>query len=191
MKRAAIPFAVLTLLVGACAGPKGSYVSQSIVRGPYIDAVLSVPDGDWRFLFPNNPTCAAMLKVEAPLTYTQRGIFGRTTSADGSVCDPVGTASLTKWRRRRGRQEGEMAPSSRADWKIIHRDNEVLLLRGRFAVASRLGLGSTWDAVMMVANDDLCRPIAESGNATLTFRTSGSRVLDLGACPVIGIASPV
>jgi hypothetical protein len=191
MQRVPIFVLGLTFVFSGCAGPKGSYVSRSTVRGPYIDATLSVPDGDWRFLFPNTATCAAMLKLESPVTYTRRGVFGSARGPDGAVCDPVGTASLRQWRGRQGRQEGEMAPTSRADWRVIHKDSEVYLLRGRFGVASRLGLGSTFDAVLMVPNDSVCAPIAESRNATLTFRTSGSQVLNLGACPVLGIASPV
>jgi hypothetical protein len=58
-------------------------------------------------------------------------------------------------------------------------------------VASRLGLANTFDVVAMVANDDVCRPIAESGEGTLVFRQSGSRVLDLGQCPVIAVATPL
>jgi hypothetical protein len=84
-----------------------------------------------------------------------------------------------------------MAPSSPARWSILHKDAQVYLLRGRFPVASRLGVANTFDVVVMVANDDVCKPVAESGEATLVFRQSGSRVLDLGQCPVIAVATPL
>jgi hypothetical protein len=84
-----------------------------------------------------------------------------------------------------------MAPSSAASWKIIRRDDQLYQLRGRFPVASRLGLTNTYDVVVFVANDGgTCSAVAESGSATLVFRTSGSRVLELGACPVQAIAQP-
>ena len=130
-----------------------------------------------------------MLRPEAPATYSSGGSWGRVTGADGSQCNPVGAGTLRRWRR--ARVEGEMAPSSRAAWRIIHEDSQVFLLRGRFPVASRLGLANTFDVVAMVANDDVCRPIAKSGEATLVFRQSGSRVLDLGRCPVIAVATPL
>ncbi len=83
-----------------------------------------------------------------------------------------------------------MAPSSPARWRIIHEDSQVLLLRGRFPVASRLGVANTFDVVAMVANDDVCAPIARAGQATLVFRPSGRRVLQLGPCAVLAVATP-
>jgi hypothetical protein len=105
------------------------------------------------------------------------------------VCEPVGIGTLHRWRR--SRQEGEMAPSSPARWTILHEDSEVFLLRGRFPVASRVGIANTFDVVAMVANDDVCAPIARSGQATLVFRTTGRRVLELGRCPVLAVATPL
>jgi hypothetical protein len=187
MKRSLI--LALTCTALACAGGGGSYVSNSIARGPYIDATLSLDGQEWRFLFPQTPECAAVLRPETPVSYSSGGSFGRLKSADGTQCNPVGIGTLRRWRR--ARVEGEMAPSSPARWSIIHKDAQVYLLRGRFPVASRLGLANTFDVVAMVANDDVCRPIAESGEGTLVFRQSGSRVLDLGRCPVIAVATPL
>ena len=156
--------------------------------GPYIDAALSLPSGYWRFLFPQTESCAAVLRPEAPIFYSSGGSFGRVRSPDGGRCDPVGIGTLHRWRR--SRRMGEMAPSSPARWEIIYEGPEAFLLRGRFPVASRLGVANTFDVVVMVANDDVCAPIARSGVGTLVFRPSGRRVLNLGRCPVLAVAMP-
>ncbi len=179
---------LMLLVLAACATPTDSYVSTSTSRGPYIDATLVLPSGDWRFLFPQSAACAEMLLPEAPVSYLRRGHFGRVRGYDGALCDPVGIGTLQRWRR--SRRPGEMRPSSPARFQIIHEDTAVLLLRGRFAVASRLGIPNTFDVVAMVANDEVCAAVARSGVATLVFWTSGSRVLQLGACPVLAVAMP-
>jgi len=43
----------------------------------------------------------------------------------------------------------------------------------------------------MVANDDTCRPVAESGAATLVFRSAGRPAFQLGRCPVLAFARPL
>ena len=183
----AVAFSILAL--AGCTTLRGSYVADATVRGPFIDATFATSNGEWRFFFPRTETCAAMLRPEAPITYSSGGSFGRVRSPDGAVCDPVGAGTLHRWRRTR--QPGEMAPSSTARWTIIHEDPQVFLLRGRFPVASRLGLANTFDVIAMVPNDDVCGPIARSGTATLVFRTSGRRVLALGRCPVLGVSAPL
>lgn len=184
----------LVLVTGSLAGcltPQGKYVVNAMPRGPYIDAMLATDAGDWRFFFPPTETCTAMLKPESPVTYAVGGPFGRVTAPDGSRCDPVGIASLREWRARRGRVEGEMAPSAHANWRIIHRDPEVILLRGTFPTASRLWIANTFDIVVMVPNDDTCRPVAEAGQALLRFHQTGSQVLRLSNCSVTGVAMPL
>ena len=71
----------------------------------------------------------------------------------------------------------------------VYEDSKVLLLRGRFALASRVGLANSFRAVARVPNDDVCQPVARSGGATLVFRSAGTRVLELGRCPVIAVAA--
>ena len=53
------------------------------------------------------------------------------------------------------------------------------------------GVAGTHDIVAMVANDDTCRPVAESGAATLVFRQSGRPAFLLGPCPVLAFARPL
>jgi hypothetical protein len=188
MRRAFILGLALTL-AGGCATSKESYVARVAPRGSYIDASFATTSGEWRFLFPASPSCAAVLEPEAPVVYQPGGMWGRFHSPDGEVCEPAGISNLDRWRR--SRVEGEGRPSSPARWQVVHQDKEVLLLRGRFELASRVGVAGTYDVVAMVANDDTCRPVAESGAATLVFRQSGRPAFLLGACPVLAFARPL
>ena len=188
MRRALILGFALTLAAG-CVTTKESSVTEVAQRGNFLDASFVASSGVWRFLFPASPECAAVLKPEAPVTYNPGGMWGSFHGPDGTVCNPAGIGNLDRWRR--SRVEGEGRPSSPARWEVVHRDEEVFLLRGRFAVASRVGLAGTHDIVAMVANDEVCRAVAESGNATLVFRQSGSPAFLLGQCPVLAFARPL
>jgi hypothetical protein len=188
MRRAFVLGLILALAVG-CATTKESSVAEVAPRGSYIDASFASSSGVWRFLFPASPECAAVLKPEAPVSYHPGGMWGRFYSPDGAVCEPAGISNLERWRR--SRVEGEGRPSSPARWEDVHRDNQVFLLRGRFALASRVGVAGTHDIVAMVANDDTCRPVAESGAATLVFRSAGRPAFQLGRCPVLAFARPL
>ena len=181
--------AVAAALVGGCATTRHSSVAEVARRGSYLDASFATSSGVWRFLFPASGDCAAVLKPEAPITYQPGGIWGRFYSPEGAVCEPAGISNLDRWRR--SRVEGEGRPSSPARWEVVHRDNQVFLLRGRFALASRIGVAGTHDIVAMVANDDVCRPVAESRAATLVFRQSGRPAFLLGQCPVVAFARPL
>jgi len=188
MRRALI-LGFLLALAGGCATTKESSVTQVAPRGNYLDASFVSSSGVWRFLFPASPECAAVLKPEAPVIYNPGGMWGSFHSPDDAVCEPAGISNLEKWRR--SRVEGEGRPSSPARWEVVHQDKEVFLLRGRFELASRIGLAGTHDVVAMVANDDTCRAVAESGAATLVFRQSGSPAFLLGPCPVLAFARPL
>jgi hypothetical protein len=188
MRRALILGFALTL-VGGCASAKHSSVAEVARRGSYLDASFVASSGVWRFLFPASPECGAVLKPEAPVTYNPGGMWGSFHSPDGAVCNPAGIGNLDRWRR--SRVEGEGRPSTPARWEVEHRDGQVFLLRGRFALASRIGLAGSYDIVAMVANDELCRPVAESGAATLVYRQSGRPAFLLGRCPVLAFARPL
>jgi len=188
-------FLAVSLVVGlfavGCVTPREAYVSEATARGPYIDATFSGPSRAWRFLFPRSEACAAVLRPEAAVSYQPGGIWGSFHAADGEVCEPVGIGSLRQWRSRRPRVEGAMSERSPSDWEVLHRDAQVYLLRGRFPVASFIGMAGTWDTVAMVPNDGgRCSRVAEGGNAILEYRTSGSEAFLLGGCPVLAFANP-
>jgi hypothetical protein len=185
---AVLPILALALLT-SCASFKGDHVARTTERGPYLDSTVYLSGNAWRFLTPRSEECIEVLEPNAKISRSRVGIFGRLVSHGGVTCNPVGIGTLERWRR--GRREGEMAPSSAASWRIIHEDDETFLLRGRFPLASRLGFANARDVVTMIPNDDICAPIARSGSSNLLFRTSGSRVLTLGRCLVIGVARPI
>ena len=187
--RRAFVLGLALALAGGCATSKQSSVAQVAQRGSYLDASFATSSGVWRFLFPASPSCAAVLRPEAPVVYHPGGMWGRFHSPGGDVCEPAGISNLERWRR--SRVEGEGRPSSPARWQVLHRDRDVFLLRGRFALATRIGVAGAHDIVAMVANDDTCRPVAESGAATLVFRQSGRPAFLLGQCPVLAFARPL
>jgi hypothetical protein len=182
------PVAAL-LALAACTAAGAFYVAGSTGRGPYLDATLAASDGEWRLLFPSTPECAALLRPGTWLDYSSAGGgFGRVQGPEGSACAPLGAGTLQRWRRTR--RPGDLAPTSTARWTLLHEDPEVILLRGRFALVSRLGVANGFDVVVMVPNDEVCAEVAHSGEATLLFRTSGQPVLELGRCPVLAVAAP-
>jgi hypothetical protein len=189
--RRAVPFALaLAVLASACATARTreSRVTNYAVRGDYIDATFATRKDGWRFLFPRSPECTAVLGPGAPVTYTPGGLWGRFVGDDGTVCEPVGIGNLDRWRRTR--PTGATLPSSAARWEIAYRDDDVILLRGRFAVARFVGLAGSYDLIAMVANDAVCRGVAEGGAATLVYRPSGANAFLLSRCPVLAFATP-
>ena len=176
----------LLLQLTGCISSPDAVVGSVEERGPYLDAVLTLPNGEWRFFFPPTDECRAALTVGGSVGVSSRGHFRRISGPDGERCDAVGVGTLARWRR--GRVEGEMTPSSQANWRVIHEDAAYFLLRGRFALASRVGVPNTFDVVAVVPNDGVCEPIVREGASNLTFRQNGSRVLELGRCPVVGVA---
>jgi hypothetical protein len=190
VKRAIVPALGLALALGwtGCATPRTSYVLRSAPRGDLIDASLVTPSGERRFLFPRSPACAEVLAPEAPVVPERGGLWGRFRGAGGAVCEPVGIGTLHEWRKTR--PEGEMAPSGAARWDVVYRDDEVFLLRGRFPLAGLVGMAGGHDLVAMVPNDATCRPVAESGHATLVYRSVGDDAYRLGRCPVLAFARP-
>lgn len=186
--RSTLALCCVLAVIGGCATTRSSHVTHAVTRGPYIDASFTTRSGEWRFLFPENPQCATVLAPDAPVVYTPGGLWGRFHAPDGTVCEPAGVGNLD--RRRRSRVAGEVAPSSPARWEVVHRDEQVFLLRGRFELATRIGISGTYDIVAMVANDDVCRPVAESGASTLVYRPAGRRAFSLGRCLVLAFAAP-
>ena len=70
----------------------------------------------------------------------------------------------------------------------------VLLLRGRFPLASRIGIPAGYDLVALVPNDAPCRAAAERGETSIEYRSAGPEPFRLlagdDACVVTGFAIP-
>jgi hypothetical protein len=171
----------------------GTTVGSVVARGPYLEAALEGGGIDLRMLAPASESCAAILQPEATVTYAKEGIFGQ-VERDGASCDLAGTTSLAAWRDRQPRSAGRPAPSATARFQVVHRDPEIVLVRGRFPLAARAGIPAGYDLIAMLPVSEVCREAIERGEATLEFRDAGEPFRlggTGGSCPVLGFATPL
>jgi len=87
-------------------------VGPTTVRGSYLDAWVDAGGFHYRFLFPNEPICQALL-AQPGLHFVWLGTLGRITQAD-QRCDAVGLLSLRAWRDRQPRYSREPLPRAAA-----------------------------------------------------------------------------
>lgn len=175
-------------------GSRDVTVAKVGAHGPYLLAEMRGEAGDVDFLVPATEPCARLLRPEAGVTYSKQGNFGR-FSGEGDVCDPVGIASLAVWRDRHPRARGRPLPLSTARFAVIYRDDELVMLRGRFPFTGRVGIPGGHDIVAVLPNSEICQGPIEKGEASIEFRDAGKVPFRLmagrGFCPILGFAAPV
>ncbi|HSJ98290.1 MAG TPA: hypothetical protein VLC53_14535 [Myxococcota bacterium] len=212
MRRPLAALAGLALAFSACSGAKqaGRQLEQNLNPfassrvslltaervGPYLRAQFRSGSSVLTFFAPAaDDDCARLLRPEALVTYRKHGNFGR--FEDGELrCDPVGVGSLAAWRDRRPRdtRDASIVPRAHASFREVERDGEVALVRGRFPLASRVGIPSGFDLIAMLPLEPACeRPLAR-GSGALEFLAAGSEAFRIvgegGPCPVLGFAIP-
>jgi len=171
-----------------------AYVEE---RGPYLDVGLVGHGLDMRTFMPANDVCRAVLKTEDPVTYVERGVAGR-FEREGLSCEAVGFGDP----RIRGVRQPRSAnppdspvPRAQATFRTIYEDDDVMLLRGRFPLASRIGWAGGQDTVAVVKNVARCRGPAEKGVASMEYRQSGHDTLALVSsgelCRIEGLILPL
>lgn len=166
-------------------------------RGPYLDVEIETAGERLRFFAPRDPevagACERALRPAADVRYVHDGILGRLDVGE-ERCELVGVLSLAKWRDRRPRGSREPIPRSRATFRVVYRDEELALARGRFGLAGELGWVGGADTVAVFQRGALCDEVLERGVASLEYRHEGDVVLALvagdGLCPLLGIARP-
>jgi hypothetical protein len=205
----AILVVVATLGVGCASWRKtawqaglGSFATDLDVvsvstRGDYLDATLVGHGLSLTVFAPNSEACASVLAPEASVDYVERGIAGR-LKRDGAVCDAIGYGAPLVQRARRPRGQdlrSTPVPRAQATFQTVHEDDEVILLRGRFPLASHVGWSGGEQAVVAVPNEPVCRAAAEGGVASMEYRPAGHTALVLvgrdALCPIIGLMLPV
>ena len=163
------------------------------VHGPYLLAEITGRREQLRMLAYADGACLAVLRPEARVTYAKSGVFGRVLSSS-QACDLVGTASLEEWRDRPPRRTRARVPRAQATCTLMEQDDQLLLARGRFPLASRVGISAGYDLVAVLPNDAPCRDVAGRGVASLEFRPAGRNAFRLlvgdEACVVTGFAMP-
>ena len=169
-------------------------VARVTPRGPYLEALLRAPGLELVSYAPADAACREVLQPEARVTYRFGGTGGVTERA-GQHCDAAGIGSLDEWRRRRPRpRTGSPVPSSAASYRQIYQDEQVVLLRGRFPLASLLGWAGSSDSVAVVPNLPVCQAPVRAGSGALQYYPTGREVLVLGSeggtCPILGLLTP-
>ncbi len=163
-------------------------------HGPYLLVAFGGSLQDMQFLAPATEACLQVLAPEARLNYGKSGVFGR-FRRDGVICDPVGVASLAAWRDRQPRSVGRPVPRAPAYYTLLQEDPELIFLRGRFPLASRVNIPAGWDLVAVLPNSGACTGLAKRTDASLEFRVAGPEpftlINDGQLCPVLGFATPL
>jgi hypothetical protein len=176
-------------------GSREATVMRLERHGPYLLAELSGRRANLSMLVPADAICAQVLEVESQVRFRRHGNFGRFERGD-AFCDAVGVASLAAWRDRRPRAPGPPVPRATVRFRLLERDPELVLVRGRFPLASRVGIPAGFDLVALLpANDDNCARAIERGEGSMEFRAAGPQPFRLvgerGTCPVLGFAQPL
>ncbi len=145
---------------------------------------------------PASEECIHVLEIDQPVDYVERGVGGRFLR-DGVQCDTVGIGPPLVQRTRGGRGGSlrtQPIPRERASFRVVFEDEEVLMLRGRFVLASRIGWRGGHDSVAVVPNEPRCQAAVEGGTASMEFRPAGRNTLSLvargGGCPIVGLVIP-
>jgi hypothetical protein len=212
MRRAACLCLALAGVVAGCSTAReiGRYTEQrlnpfastrvallSVDRlGPYFAVEVRQRGAILTFFTPAaDADCAQLLRPEASVTYRQHGHFGR--FEDGELrCEAVGVGSLAAWRDRRprDRRDASVVPRATARFREIGREGEVALARGRFPLASRVGVPSGFDLVAFLPLPACEAPLAR-GVAAMEFRATGRDAIrlvnDAEPCAVLGFAAPL
>jgi hypothetical protein len=165
--------------------------------GPYLSVQFRNRGAVLTFFAPAaDEACAQLLRPEASVTYRKNGNFGRFEGQD-LRCDAVGVGSLAAWRDRRprDRRSGSVVPRAAARFREIGRVGDVALARGRFPLASRVGVPSGFDLVAFLPAGPACDGLLARGLATMEFRAAGAdaiRLVNEGVpCSVLGFAMPL
>jgi hypothetical protein len=163
-------------------------------HGSYLLVSLAGSLVDMRFIAPATEACLQVLAPEARVNYAKSGVFGR-FRRDATICDPIGIASLAAWRDRQPRRAGRPVPRASAYFTLLQQDPELIFLRGRFPLASRVNIPAGYDLVAVLPNSGACVGLAQRTDASLEFRVAGPEPFVLinngQLCPVLGFATPI
>ncbi|MCP3986578.1 MAG: hypothetical protein GY723_19515 [bacterium] len=164
--------------------------------GPYRTATLTGKKGSWRLYFPRVGACESMVQPGATSVYRFDGPFGVLRAEQGPNCSPVGVGSLPAWRDEQPRRRSQfLMPREQARFRVIHRSESFLLIRGAFPLALEIRWPEPMDSVAVLPATPACLAQLDRTKATLEFRATGPDVFILeseaGPCPIVGLALPL
>lgn len=160
-------------------------------RFGYLDATIETGGYTLRFFLPPDEACTAIAREGGEARYKTLGPLGRLTR-DDLRCDPLGILSLRAWRDRRprGAQPRSTIPRAQATFEVLDRDEELVLLNGRFPLAGEVGWVGGVATRALVPTAPVCEKPVESGVASMEYRASGRRPFALvgsdGLCDIVG-----
>ena len=85
-------------------------------------------------------------------------------------------------------------PTAAARFQLIHEDEEVFIVRGRFPLTNRIGWTRGDDTAAVLPVNDACRAKVEKGHGTLEYHNSGPVAYEIrgpaGRCVLEGLLIP-
>jgi hypothetical protein len=155
--------------LGLPAAVSEAQVLDRIQHGGYVVASLQFQDSQLRFLFPSSSECFRVLQIPGRVEYTREGKVGDVLRGV-THCRAVGIASLETWRDRASRPLSAALPAGdEARFNPFYVDAGVILVRGSFPQATRIGWRPTDDVVAMLPRNPACDPVASAGAGKMAF----------------------
>lgn len=180
--------------IGAPGTSLAAEVGAVMVRHRYLDASVSAGDFQYRFFFPDEARCRDLLNHPEGASFVWLGPLGRVARGE-ERCSPVGILSLQAWRDRGPRLSREPVPRAQAVFTEVWRDQEMVLVRGRFPLAGMANWIGGHDSIAILPNVEDCLGFLEEGVTSMEFHASGKNPLVLlnedGLCPITGFAQPL
>lgn len=169
-------------------------VDALVERGPYLEAALSFESSAmWAYAAPSEG-CRAVFEPGGSVEYVDNGPLGE-FRRDELDCQILGVGNLELWRDRNRRATPAGIPRAQANFELLHADEELTLLRGRFPLATAVGFSGGMDLVAVVENTKNCEGPVAKGTASMEYRGKGKLALTLvgksGLCRIRGLIQPL
>ncbi len=170
-------------------------VMDRIQHGGYVLATLQFESTQARFLVPASPECFRVLQIPGRVDFTREGRVGDMVRGV-THCEAVGIASLEAWRDRSSRPFSSALPAGEeATFNPFYVDAGVILVRGSFPQATRIGWRPTDDVVAMLPRNAACDAVASAGKGKMAFWDTGTPAFAISVgdqhCAVTGLADPL
>ena len=171
-------------------------VARVIERSQWFEVTLLSPEVNRLFYFARDEPCSEVIEQDTEVSYRRTGGYGFVEK--GSLrCDVAGIGHLQQWRDSMGRPgsgASRARPRRRANYRSFWSDEEVVMLRGDFSLASMIGWPRADDTIAVFKREERCQRTFERGNAFIEYNPNGSSPLILvqegGGCALLGLIRP-
>ncbi len=184
-ERHQVPFTETTMSVG-----------RVIERGYWLEVTLLSPQLNRLFYFARDEPCRQVLEQGSEISYRRTGGFGFVEKGE-LRCDVAGIGQLRLWRDSRGRPgtgASRARPRRRANYRSFWSDEEIVMLRGDFPLATMIGWPRADDTIAVFKREERCSRTLERGSAFIEFNPNGPSPLILvqegGGCALQGLIRP-